>query len=336
VRSKVLHVCTAALALGLMTCVPAYAGAQENRQVVDEVVAQVNDDIITLSRLKSESKRRVEALRDLGMTEAQALDEVTRHREELLTALINDQLLMQKGKELDLSEKVEGEVNQRLAEVATHQENTTNKQLNEEVRAALRMQIMKQVVFEQEVDSKLFAGFSLAELHGYFDAHQEKFRKSETVTLSEIFLSIAGKSEAEVKMKAEQLVSQLRAGADFGKLAAANSEREEKGKRLGPTTNGKVGVFALPSLREDIATTIKNLKVGAISEPLKTDDGYQILRVDARTPAGRESVFNQNRVRELMTIELSPKAHEEYMKFLRDEAYIAIAKDYQNGAAAPR
>ncbi len=69
-------------------------------QVIDEVVVQVNDDVITLSRLKRETRERVEALKQNGMTEQQALAEATKKQPELIAILINEQLLLQKGKEL--------------------------------------------------------------------------------------------------------------------------------------------------------------------------------------------------------------------------------------------
>ncbi len=83
---------------------PARVVAQEGElQVVDEVIAQVNDDVITLSMLKRETKERIEALKQGGMTEQQAAAEVSKHQFDLIATLINEQLLLQKGKELDLA-----------------------------------------------------------------------------------------------------------------------------------------------------------------------------------------------------------------------------------------
>ena len=59
--------------------------AQEGEmQVVDEVIAQVNDDVITLSMLKKETKERVDALKQNGMTEQQAIEEVNKRQAELI------------------------------------------------------------------------------------------------------------------------------------------------------------------------------------------------------------------------------------------------------------
>src|ERR1041385_4441918 len=96
--------------------------AQEGEmQVVDEVIAQVNDDVITLSMLKRETKERVDALKQNGMTEQQATEEVAKHQAELIATLINEKLLLQKGKELDLATEIEAEVNRRMLQIAEQQ-----------------------------------------------------------------------------------------------------------------------------------------------------------------------------------------------------------------------
>ena len=314
---------------------PALARAQEGEPVVvDEVIAQVNDGVVTLSQLKREMKERVDTLKQNGMTEQQANAEVQSHKADLIFILISEQLLLQKGKELDFTEKVEAEVNKRMLETAKENNITSMEKLCEamtqsglsceEVRRTMRTEIMKQAVFENEVDSKLFYGFSPDELHKYFDAHKEKFLKPESVELSEIFLSLAGKPEAEVRAHAAQLADQARKGGDFCTLAAAYTER--------PATNGKkpckVGLFQVSDLRADIAAAVKNVKAGGVSDPLKSDEGYQILRVDVRTAGSDTPTFNENNVRFAMAKERSPKAHEEYLQTLRDDAFIKVAKDY--------
>jgi peptidyl-prolyl cis-trans isomerase SurA len=313
-------------------------------QVVDEVIAQINDDVITLSMLKRESKERADALRQSGMSQEEAAAEVAKRQPELIATLVNEALLIQKGKELDLAGEVEAEVNRRMLEVAKEQGIPTIEKLDAAMRESgvdpvatrqtLRVEIMKQAVIQQEVDRKVFFGSTMEELKKYFQEHQEKFRKPENVTISEIFLSSAGKNEAEVKARALELVRQLRAGADFKALAAANSEREANGVRTAPQTGGKVGAFEVPNLREDIANAIKNVKAGGVSEPLRTNDGYQILRVDERVPGSTTATFNENQVREAITIERGEKKREEYLQSLRDEAYIKISENYR-AAVAP-
>jgi peptidyl-prolyl cis-trans isomerase SurA len=322
--------------LAVFVISPSLARAQEGEPVVvDEVIAQVNDGVVTLSQLKREMKERVETLKQNGMTDQQAASEVEKHKAELIATLVNEQILLQKGKELDFTDKVEAEVNNRMLGVAKENGITSIDKLDEAmrgagldpvgIRATMRIEIMKQAVLENEVDSKLFFSYSQDELQKYFEAHRATFLKPESVELSEIFLGLAGKQEAEVKARATELVTQLRAGADFCTLAAAYTDR--------PATGGqkpcKVGLFQMPDLRPDIAGAIKNVKAGAVSEPLKSDEGYQILRVDVRNAGSNTPTFNENMVREAMTHERSPKAREDYLQGLRNDSYVKIADTYR-------
>lgn len=332
-----LKIFSAALVLAAIVFLASPARAQEGEPVVvDEVIAQVNDGVITLSQLKREMKERIETLKQNGMSDQQATAEVEKRKAEMIATLINEQLLLQKGKELDLTDRVEAQVNKRMLEVATENKIPSIEKLEEAMRlsgvdpvatrATMRAEMMKQAVLENEVDSKLFWSLSIDELRKYFDANSNKFLKPETVELSEIYLSLAGKPDADVKARANQLVAQLRSGADFGTLAAAYSERGQQNK-------GKVGLFEATNLRPDISAAIKNVQVGGVSEPLKTDEGYQILRVDARTAGATTPVFNENRVREAITMERIPKAREKYLTDLRNDGYVKITASYHDAVA---
>lgn len=314
--------------------------AQEGElRVIDEVVVQVNDDVITLSRLKRETRERIEALKQNGMSEQQALAEATKKQAELIVILINEQLLLQKGKELDLAADIEAAVNRRMLEIAREQGITSIEKLDQAMRDAkmdpngvrqtMRAEMMKQAVLQQEVDRVLYFGPSPDDVKKYFEANREKFRTPESVTLSEIFLSTENKDAAAVKARATELLTQLRAGADFGALAAANSEREKNGVRSAPQDKGRAGVFELPSLREDIAAALKNVKAGGVTEVLATPGGFQILRVDDRTAAAATVTFNDNKVREAMMIERQPKEREAYLDKLRNDAFIKVAEGYR-------
>lgn len=330
----------AVVAFLAIAILPLNAFAQEGEMtVVDEVIAQVNDEVITLSMLKRQTKERIEALKQNGMTEQQAIEEVTKKQAELIATLINEKLLLQRGKELDMAADIEAEVNRRLLQIAREQGINSIEKLYdamrqsglnpEEVRKTMRAEMMKQAVLQSEVDRRIYLGFSTDEVKKYFDAHPDKFRKPESVKLSEIYLGLTGKDEAAVKARALELVSQIRAGADFKALASANSERERGGQRTAPTDGGFVGEFDIPNLREDLVAALKDVKAGGVTEPLRTSEGYQILRVDERSPAGTTPTFNDNRVREAMLGERSGKEREEYLQSLRNEAFIKVTESYK-------
>lgn len=338
-KSKYFAVITF-ITLAILTFNTRSVVAQEGEmQVIDEVIAQVNDDVITLSMLKREQKERIETLKQNGMSEQQATEEVTKKQAELIAILINERLLLQRGKELDLAGEIEAEVNRRFLQIAEGQGINSIQKLEEamrqsgmnpeDVRRTMRAEMMKQAVFQQEVDRRVYLGFSGEEVKKYFDTHPDKFRKPEQIKLSEIYLVTTGKEDAAVRAKALELIAQIRAGADFRALAAANSEREKNGQRTAPQDGGSVGEFDFPNLREDLVAALKDVKVGGVTEPIKAGDGYQILRVDGRTPGGSAPTFNDNRVREAMLGERQTKEREAYVQNLRNEAFIKVTEAYR-------
>lgn len=331
----------AAAALLAFTFGTGHARAQEGEPVVvDEVIAQVGDQIITLSQVKREIREAIEGMKAQGATEQQATEEMNKRRNELIAGLINEQLIVQKGKELNFTDDVEAEVNKRMLQVAKEQNIPTMQALEEAMRQSgvdpagirnrLRAEIMKEMVYNDEVDRKIYLSITSAEAEKYYKSHMDQFRKAESVSLSEIWLPFGpGASEADVKAKATQLVTQARAGANFGELAAANSERMQNGQKIAAQSKGKVGTFQVPDLRADLAASIKNVQAGGVTDPIRTGEGYQILRVDERTPGSSAAEFNEMKVREMITMERREKERGAYLTRLRKEAYIKISDNYR-------
>lgn len=319
---------------------PAVASAQDSEpQLVDQVIAQVNNDVVTLSMLRRETKEAVQAFVQQGLTEQKAAEEVMRRQPEIIASLVNEALLVQKGKELGLTDEVEAEVNKEMLRVAKNQGIESMAVLEEEmtkaglnpalIRQTLRVQFMKQAVLGREVDAKIYYGLTNKEIKDYYEKNRDKFRKPESVTISEIFLSLAGKTEVDVKARAQSLLAQLRGGADFKTIASASSERQVKGVMVAQQNGGLVGTFQVTDLLPEIAASIKNVQVGGLSEPLRSDDGYQIFRVDARTAASDPLAFDEDKVREAILLERRDPERDKYMKNLRRDAYIKLSKEYQ-------
>lgn len=334
IRAAVIFV-----ALFLFSSVTTFA--QEGEPVViDEVIAQANDGVITLSQFKREIAEQIETLMQLGKSKADAEKEVEGKKGQLIVILIDDILLMQKGKELGLSEDVEAEVNRRLLEIGRQQGINTIEELYKQMRASnvepeaikqrFRIGIMRDMVLSRDVDARIYFNLSDKELKEYFEKHPDKFKKQEEVKLSEIFLSFAGRNEEDVKKKAEQIVAQIRGGADFANLAATYSERtDQQGNRTAPKDKGFVGAFTLDQLLPLFVDAIKGVKAGGVTEPIKVDEGLEILRVDERIAGSDKPTFEENRVRQAIMQERAPQERKKYVENLRAESYVKIAKDYQ-------
>ncbi|MGB8508200.1 MAG: peptidylprolyl isomerase, partial [Pyrinomonadaceae bacterium] len=114
--------------------------------------------------------------------------------------------------------------------------------------------------------------------------------------------------------------------------AVKNSEREQDGKRVAEKTkgviageDGKARWFLVTDLNADLGKAVKDLKAGGVTEPIKVDEGYMILRVNERNDA-----FNENQVRSMIVQERGEKEREIFLRTLRQEAYIKPADNYKD------
>lgn len=334
-------ICATILFVALFTFGSVKTFAQEGEPIViDEVIAQANDGVITLSQLKREIEEAIEALKQTGKSEADARKEIEAKKGQLIIGLIDEILLMQRGKEMGLAEEVENEVNRRLLDIGAQQGIKTIEELYKQMRASgfdpeaikyrFRVGVMTEMVLRNDVDAKTYWNPKEKELQEYYKKHEAKFKKPEVVSFSEIFLGFAGKSEADVMAKAQQIVAELRKGADFAKMATTYSERaDENGVRIAPKTGGKVGTFTFEQLNPEFAKALKPVKVGGITDPIRIEVGVEILRVDERIAGSDQPLYEENRVREAILYERQESERKKYAENLRKEAYVKVAESYQ-------
>ena len=324
------------IAFLFLTAIPSFAQESE-LNVVDEVVAQVNDGVITLSRVKREMNTVIESLVAEGKTREQATAEANTKQGELIAGIINEEILLQKGKELGVEADADAQVNQRLLEIMKQQNMKTLDDLYEAMskqgvepqtlRDTWRRQIIKDSVLQREVDGKTYWGWSGKEMKDYYEKHKDKFTKPETVTLSEVFLSFAGRDENAVRDKSKIIVADLRKGADFAKTAIDNSDRQDV-----KDTKGSVGTITISELKqisEKFVPVVAATKVGGISEPVETVEGIEIFRVDDRKEASKDAFFDESEIRKSMTYEILPTERKKYLVNLRAESYIKINDTYR-------
>lgn len=335
---KVLLKLTLIVAVATVAMWPAETKAQESElKVIDEVVAQVNDEVITLSRIKREVETAIQGLIEQGKTREAATTDVKGREGELIADLINQALLLQKGKDLGVEADADAQVNQRFLEFMKQQNLKTLDALYKEmekqgfdpqdVRENWKRGFMRDIVMQREVESKTYWGWSPKEVRAYFEKNKTRFLKPEKVTLSEIFLSFAGRDESAVREKAKQILEKLREGADFGLMAVANSDRPE-----GKDSKGDLGVVTMTQLREVNEAFVGPLtatKVGGFTDAIETSEGIEIFKVSAREEASKEAVFEEGEVRRAMTIEVIAEKRKEFMVSLRSDAYIKISESYR-------
>lgn len=319
----------------ILLCSPSVFAQESEERVVDEVVAQVNDGVITLSRIKREMKSIVDTEVQQGKKREDAQKVVNEKQGELIANLINEELLIQKAKELGLDADIEASINQRFLQImkdnnvksleALYEQMRRENVDPQEIRELWRKQATRDRLLQREVQSKVYWGADGKKLKDYFEKNKTKFTKPETVSFSELFLSYAGRDEAAVREKAKQLLTQLRGGGNWDQLVKDNSDP-------GVVTQGagKMEKLKVAELVDTIRVPLKDLKIGGFTEPIEVKDlGVIILRVDGREAATSESFFDETAVRNAILQEEYPAASKKYFTDLRQEAYIKINDTYR-------
>jgi peptidyl-prolyl cis-trans isomerase C len=175
--------------------------------------------------------------------------------------------------------------------------------------------------------------------HAYYDKHQSEY---DEVTARHILIRFKGSpvplrtgekdlTDEEALAKAQDIRKKLAAGEDFGKLAEAESDDVQSGKQ-----GGSLGTFTKGKMVPAFEQAAWKLPVGTVSEPVKTQFGYHIIKVDKHETAKFEDV--KNGIDQKLKPELAQKAAEEIRKqsaVTINDAYFGTAPAAPSTPAAP-
>jgi parvulin-like peptidyl-prolyl isomerase len=320
------------------TAITSPARAQDTQRLVEEVVAHVNADIITRSQYY---EAIADAERDFkeNFKEPEATQKFLEFRPKILDMMIDNMLLVQKGQDLQID--VEAQINAQLKRQADEQRKSIT-EFEEmmrsagidpnEVRARLRERMMRDAVLQQEVYGGIWRNLTEKQKRDFYDAHKDKFLEPGELKISELFLSVEGRSFTEIEAKAKEIIAAARGGQKFADLVKKFGDPG----RPSFANNGSIGSFkSAEELAPQFAKAIGSLKTGDVTEPMRLGtDGVIILRLDERREAAPKKFEDvQNEVSYAMVFEQSREAETKYLKKLRDEAYIKVSDGYVSETA---
>ena len=312
-------------------------------KVVEEIAAKVNNDIITRGELEHRRLEIQQELRRQGLTGAKLADAVRQAERDALREQIDQLLLVQRGKDLDI--KVDADVTRRLAEIQVQNKISDPDKFQEFIRQQTGMpyedfkqqltnQILTQRVVGQEIGSRI--AIAEPEMQKYYEEHKKDYVREEQVFLSQILISTDGKTPEQIaaaEKKAKDLTERGRKGEKFSDLARDNSDDPETAK-----AGGFIGGYKKGLLLKQIEDTVFKEKKGYVSDPMRIEKPacFLIVRVDERYEAGQASFEEvksevEDRLREP---KLEPKVRE-YLTRLREQAFLQIRDGYIDSGAAP-
>jgi peptidyl-prolyl cis-trans isomerase SurA len=315
------------------------AVSAEGGKVVEEIVARVNNEVITRSEFEhSKITAEEDAKSDCqNRCTPEQLKTLTEDRQKnALRDLIDQSLLVQRAKDMGVS--VEPEVIKQLDQIRIEnklqsmealEQAVSGEGLNwEDFKNNIRNGLLTKKVISSEVGSHI--NISKDEIQKYYDEHKAEFMRPEQVALRSIEVNTAGKDEAEVaelRKKAETARKRIMDGEDFGEIAKRYSD--------GSTAKqgGYLGEYKRGELSKELEDTVFKMKRNDLTEVMETKQGFLIMQVLEHYDEGEQSLSKvENEIEGKLYNQRMEPALREYLKTLREESYVVIKPGYQDAA----
>lgn len=294
-------------------------------EIVDRIVAIVNDEVITLSDLNEASTPLLQQMKSNPSN-----DQLPRElQQEVLQQLINKKLEEQEIARLKISvtqEEIDGFIESmkgdyRLTDSALVADLADQGLTMEEFREQVKELFQRRKLIEREVEAKIT--ITDKQLKDYYDNHVDEYGDYGKVRIQHILLTVPeNATEREIKKireTGERILRSIREGSDFGEMAREYSEALSA-KSEGDLSFSKTG--EIPSYLKEI---LLKLQPGEVSDVVQTPIGFQIIKlVDWEKNAVKKFEDVKDEIyRKLLTEEIN-RRYVAWSKQLRDSSYIKI------------
>jgi peptidyl-prolyl cis-trans isomerase SurA len=263
-------------------------------EIFEQVLVKVNGDIVTKldfeQRQFAEIRNRPE-LANANAASAEVQKAVAETAPDLILAAVDELLLIQRGRDMGFVlrdeqfnewvagiRKTQGLEDEEKFKAALAQEGLTMPEL----RKNLERNMVTSEVQRREVMDKI--SVTEDEARAYYDSRQQDFTSPTEITLREILIEVPTSDrgvnvaqDEELRARAEDTRKRLLAGEPFPRLAADVSTAPSK------ANGGLIGPLNRNELNQALQKLLDGLKVGEISEVLRTQRGYQILKLESRS-----------------------------------------------------
>jgi parvulin-like peptidyl-prolyl isomerase len=308
--------------------------------VVDQIVAKVNGDIVSQDEMQRMIRERTQELKAQGASGVQLQHAMEDLEKNLLRDRIDQLLLVQKGKELNIN--VDSEISKYIASLRRQSGLTDEEKFRDYVRQQSGMsyedftaEAKNSALTREVVSSEVGRHIHITdkEIADYYNAHQKDFIRDEKVYLSEILISTQGKDAAQIaaaEKKANQLADDATKGQRFPDLARDNSDAATA------KDGGSLGGYKKEDLSKEIIAAVWTLPKGAVTKPIKLPTGFEIFKVDDHTKQGLAPLEDVKSEIEsvLYGPRMQPKVRE-YLTSLRLQAFLQVKPGFVDTGAAP-
>lgn len=287
------------------------------QEIVDRIVAVVNDDIITLSKLHKAVQPYLKQVASSQRSETAKKQMVEAIEKEMLNTLIDRTLTMQEAarqqisvSDADVQSAIENFKKQNGMDQEAFERGLESEGISlEEYRERVREDIMQSLLVNRVIRSRIIV--TQSEIEAYYQAHPEKFRGEEKYHLRNIL--------AASESQAEQVLSRLDQGLSFPEAARQYSSAPNAAE------GGDLGVFDIQTFSDSIKAAVKQLKKGEYSRMISTNQGFQIIYVEDILETGGKTLEEAGKeIQDLLYREQAEEKFAGWIESLKKNAHIKI------------
>ena len=308
----------------MLMCMPAGA------EVMDKIIAVVNDEVITLAELNAAFKpyrKNIEETYKGDNKEAV----IKQTKEAFLKQFIDNMLIEQEAKKAGVGIIVKDEeVMEVLKDLLARQKSSMEDLLKklsregnslESVKKDIKSQIMRMRLLRREIKSKILV--SDEEIGEYYDKHRQDYEGKEAVRIKQILLLLPPKADkvarAKLKNEAQKLRQRIMNGESFDLLAVKYSQ--------GPAAaqGGDVGFIVKGAIIPEVEAVVFSLPVEQLSEIIESSVGFHIIKVVDKRGAGLKPIAAvREEIKAKIENEKLDKKFEEWIASVRAKSHIDI------------
>lgn len=304
-------------------------GNSVHSKVIDNIVAIVNEEYISLSDLNQYRKQiKKQGLVDKIILSIKDPEKLVKDRQYLLDHLIDERLIdseVKKQKVQATFEMVEKEIRKLTSQANISREQLKATLIKQGIKFSdyqdfIKTSIQRRKIIEKEVQSRI--RISDDDITTYYIS---KFGANDVqafeYTLSHLIFFRANGGDDAAKRRALVALKKLKAGTDFPSVASQYSEDPNF------TSGGIMGTFKDGEMRPEVNAVIKNLKVGKHSDLIKTPFGYQVIYLNKKTLTESPKIQQKKQsIHAALMNEAIQTQLKLWLKRKRDLAFIRINK----------
>jgi peptidyl-prolyl cis-trans isomerase SurA len=308
-----------------------FVAKAESAEVVDRIVAVVNDDIITLFELNRSFKPYAERIRERGYSIDREHKMLFKVREDMLNQLIDQKLKDQEIErfKIKIGEQEIDQTIERIKETNFYTDEDLRGALAkegltmEEYRERIKEQMLRTKLINLKVKSKIV--ITKEDITAYYENHQDKYGGKKKYHLyniiSKVPLFADEKEKLKIKARMDVILTELNAGKSFESVAKSHSESSLD------VAGGDLGLFQLEELSPQLRNTIKEMKAGEFTPVLDTDQGFQIFFVkEIVQTSGKPLEEVSPEIERMLFNEVVEKKFQSWLGDLRNQSVIKIIK----------